>query len=158
MNLFGETERKNEERKRFRFGWRRLLMEIVLLLLVAACFFAMRGIPMGGIPKPEEVQSAKITDYSLGIYGREFTEPDEIELAVKCCNLLSWKPGTPDNTEPEVELAFRLKDGSTIVFGGNETTAWRDGKAYRMKEEKNLFVNCVRGIFLLKESVEGSEH
>lgn len=157
MNLFGETGKKNEGRKKFDLK-RFFLTEFFTILLMTAGLLALHGIPMGKIPKPEDVQAVEITDLSLEIQGKEITEPDEIEMAVKCCKLLSWKPGTPEKTEPEVEMVFRLKDGSAIRFGGNETTAWRDGKAYRIKEEKNLFVNCVRGIFLQAEAMEGREN
>jgi len=155
-----------------------LLQQLVVILLVTAEWFLLRGFPMGKIPKTEEVELVEITDLALGVEKKEITDPEDIELAVKTCNLLAWKPGKPDQTAPnqaapdqttvnqtatgqtapdpaapEIELVFHLKDGSTITFGANKTTAWRDGKAYRLKEDNNMFVNCVRGIFLQAEAV-----
>lgn len=90
--------RKKFDLKRF------FLTEFFTILLMTAGLLSLHGIPMGKIPKPEDVQAVEITDLSLGVLEKEIMEPDEIEMV------------------------FQLKDGSCIRFGGNETTAWKERK------------------------------
>ena len=87
--------------------------------------------------------SATILDGGSAI----ITDTENVELLVKAANLLNYKLGTPDTTDPELTVIYTLKNGEVRVISANRTTMWWKGKAHPLKEP-DVFCNIVENLFL----------
>ena len=81
-------------------AWLQTLLSVVLSVLIASAVWIGRyGVPLLGLPKAEDVQS--VTLVSLDSGSVTVTDTENVELLVKAANLLNYKLGAPDTTDPE---------------------------------------------------------
>ncbi len=132
-----------------------LTIIIIMVIIVTVGYFLIKGIPLFGVPKIEDVSYVEISDNKLNINARKFTEMKDIEKAVNLTNLLLYKLGTPEEKEPIIELVFHLKDGNSFVISANEKTVYSNGKAYSLKGDNGkAFIKIIEGAFFFSELVE----
>ena len=87
-------------------AWLQTLLTVVLSVLIASAVWIGRyGVPLLGLPKAEDVQS--VTLVSLDSGSVTVTDTENVELLVKAANLLNYKLGAPDTTDPELPPAAR---------------------------------------------------
>ncbi len=157
MNEFfmGAAAQEKEQSGKKEPLWKRALRPLVSCLLVAVLttvfFIARNGVPLLGVPKPDQVMSVRVEFLESGKV-REVTDPEQIELAVKLLNHLNYQVFTPvsENSEalgPDVTITYVLKDGRELDAGANWITGWWKGQTYALKEP-DLFVNLAEGVFL----------
>ena len=91
-------------------AWLQTLLTVVLSVLIASAVWIGRyGVPLLGLPKAEDVQS--VTLVSLDSGSVTVTDTENVELLVKAANLLNYKLGAPDTTDPELTVTYTLKNG-----------------------------------------------
>ena len=128
------------------FSWPQTLLTVALSVLIASgVWLGFYGVPLLGRPKAEDVQS--VTLVSLDSDSITVTDAENVELLVKAANLLNYKLGTPDTTDPELTVTYTLKNGESRVLSANATTMWWKGKAHPLKQPE-VFCNIVEGLFL----------
>ena len=75
-------------------GLRTLLLPALLAgALTAALFVVVNGAPLWDVPSPRQV--ASVTVAHAGEAPQTYTDPEQIELAVKLLNTLNYLPFTP---------------------------------------------------------------
>ena len=130
-----------------------LLTVIVSVLITAGVWIGFYGVPLLGLPKAEDVQSVELVSLNnssvtvLDGNSVTITDTENVELLVKAANLLNYKLGTPDTTDPELTVIYTLKNGEVRVISANRTTMWWKGKAHPLKEP-DVFCNIVENLFL----------
>ena len=75
-------------------------------LIASAVWIGRYGVPLLGLPKAEDVQS--VTLVSLDSGSVTVTDTENVELLVKAANLLNYKLGAPDTTDPELTVTYTL--------------------------------------------------
>lgn len=137
--------------------WKRaltVLAPMVLAGVLAAVLNVMAwGMPVWGAPSPKDVESVNVA--AAGKPGDTYTDPENIELAVKLINYLNYQPFTPVSENslevgPDVSITYRLKDGGELSAAANWVTGWWNGEAHALKEP-DAFVKLAKGIFRLDD-------
>ena len=127
-------------------AWLQTLLTVVLSVLIASAVWIGRyGVPLLGRPKAEDVQS--VTLVSLDSGSVTVTDTENVELLVKAANLLNYKLGAPDTTDPELTVTYTLKNGEVRVLSASRTTMWWKGRAHPLRQPE-VFCNIVDGLFL----------
>ena len=127
-------------------AWLQTLLTVVLSVLIASAVWIDRyGVPLLGLPKAEDVQS--VTLVSLDSGSVTVTDTENVELLVKAANLLNYKLGAPDTTDPELTVTYTLKNGEVRVLSASRTTMWWKGRAHPLRQPE-VFCNIVDGLFL----------
>lgn len=127
-------------------AWLQTLLTVVLSALIAsAVWIGLYGVPLLGLPKAEDVQS--VTLVSLDSGSVTVTDTENVELLVKAANLLNYKLGAPDTTDPELTVTYTLKNGEVRVLSASRTTMWWKGRAHPLRQPE-VFCNIVDGLFL----------
>ena len=110
-------------------AWLQTLLTVVLSVLIASA----------------DVQS--VTLVSLDSGSVTVTDTENVELLVKAANLLNYKLGAPDTTDPELTVTYTLKNGEVRVLSASRTTMWWKGRAHPLRQPE-VFCNIVDGLFL----------
>ncbi|MBC8530829.1 hypothetical protein [Gehongia tenuis] len=131
-----------------KFLVRYLLPALLSMLTAVVLDFAFFGVPLFGMPEPEDVAYVEITN------GRLMAEPkrvtgEDIELAVNLAGFLKFTLGEAEE-EPRIEMVYHLKDGGTVSLAGGERSVLWKGRTLALKED-GLFVNLAEGIFFPME-------
>lgn len=132
--------------------WKRVLVIVLSVLLAAllsaAGFIFLKGMPVTGAPRPEDVRSVTVKYGEEPGGGVEYTDPEKIKLACNLMNALNYKPFTEASQADEiiVTITYNMEDGSRKVAAANGQTGWWRGKALALKQE-NEFVNLAQGVF-----------
>ena len=127
-------------------AWLQTLLTVVLSVLIASAVWIGRyGVPLLGLPQAEDVQS--VTLVSLDSGSVTVTDTENVELLVKAANLLNYKLGAPDTTDPELTVTYTLKNGEVRVLSASRTTMWWKGRAHPLRQPE-VFCNIVDGLFL----------
>ena len=127
-------------------AWLQTLLTVVLSVLIAsAAWMGRYGVQLLGLPKAEDVQS--VTLVSLDSGSVTVTDTENVELLVKAANLLNYKLGAPDTTDPELTVTYTLKNGEVRVLSASRTTMWWKGRAHPLRQPE-VFCNIVDGLFL----------
>ena len=128
------------------FSWPQTLLTVALSVLIASgVWLGFYGVPLLGLPKAEDVQS--VTLVSLDSGSVTVTDTENVELLVKAANLLNYKLGAPDTTDPELTVTYTLKNGEVRVLSASRTTMWWKGRAHPLRQPE-VFCNIVDGLFL----------
>lgn len=128
----------------------------VTCIAVILLNFWTKGIPCIGLPNVDHITRVEITNTKFSDEPKVYTDAENIELARKVANFLSYKPGTADDMEEDegyITIRYEKNDGEIVEISANETTVFWKGKAHELKDDKT-FVNLVEGIFFLGEAVE----
>ena len=127
------------------FSWAQTLLTVVLSVLISASVgIGFYGVPLLGLPKAEDVQSVKLVSLDSGSV--TVMDAENVELLVKAANLLNYKLGMPDTTDPELTVTYTLKNGEVRVLSTNRTTVWWKGKVHPLKQP-DVFYNVLEGLF-----------
>ena len=129
-----------------------MLITVVLAVLISAgVWIGFYGVPLLGLPKTEEVESAKL------IWMDEdpivVTETEQLELLVKAANLLNYKFGASNAETLELTVRYTLKNGEVRELSASRTTVWWKGKTHPLKNP-DVFYNVIEGLFL-EQKTEG---
>lgn len=126
----------------------RFLAAVLAAVVIAiALEFITDGIPLFGIPKPEEVASVVVEHGAFPDSTRELTDETDIELAVALTGYLRYVPLKAPAVENElITVTYRLQDGSEIVISASYGAVWQNGKAYALRHE-DRFVKMCTGLF-----------
>lgn len=140
-------------KKRWAFLGRLALSVLLTVVVTSVLFFARYGVPLWGAPSPKDVESVNVV--VAGKPGDTYTDPENIELAVKLINYLNYQPFTPVSENslevgPDVSITYRLKDGGELSAAANWVTGWWNGEAHALKEP-DAFVKLAKGIFRLDD-------
>jgi hypothetical protein len=134
-----------------KFLIRYLLPALLSVLTAVVLDFAFFGVPLFGMPEPEDVAYVEIIHERLAAEPRRVTGED-IELAVNLAGFLKFTLGEAKQ-EPRIEMIYHLKDGGTVSLAGGEQSVLWKGRTLALKED-NLFVNLAEGIFFLDAVME----
>lgn len=125
------------------------------MVIVTVGYFFLRGIPLFGIPRIEDISCVEISDEELGVSARTFTEIEDIEKAVNIVKFLNYELGTPKQGEPFITITYRTKDDAVISVSANEETVYWNGRAYTIKGDAGTtFVKITEGLFFYDVLVE----
>ncbi len=139
---------KNENQMKIRELIFRIIAPFVFLIIGTCIIFPFaKGLPVTGIPKPENIVKAEIYDT------REektvtVTSRKEIDLAVNMKNFLLCEIGSSYNSNEKGDIVIRYfdADGTVWEISATETTLYWNGKARQLKN-KGIFVNVAEEIF-----------
>jgi hypothetical protein len=135
-----------------------LIPTIITAIVVTIVFFLIKGFPLLNIPEIDEVSYIEITDYRLDVDSRKITESKNIEIALNLTNQLLYELSSPEQTEPEMELIFHLKDGESFVISVNEKAVCANGKTHNLKGDNgSIFIKLTEGVFFFDELAEIEE-
>ena len=126
----------------------RFLATVLAAVIIAiALDFITDGIPLFGVPKPEEIASVAVEHGEFPGSVRELTDEDDIELAVALTGYLRYTPlKSSAAEEPLITITYRLQNGSEIVISASHGAVWQNGKAYALRHE-DRFVKMCTGLF-----------
>lgn len=144
--------------------WKKVLWEVVLLLIVAAIsaliWYFSNGWPIAGNLRKQaeqgEIAQVRITQMGDTV---TVTDPETIELAAGIAQLLKVSfPGTAsEGKSPETEFLFTFADGSAMQIGVSEETILKDGRQYAAGGDKSspaLFYKVTEGLFFLDRAMD----
>lgn len=139
---------KNENQMKIRELIFRIIAPFAFLIIGTCIIFPFaKGLPVTGIPKPENIVKAEI------YYTREektvtVTSRKEIDLAVNMKNFLLCEIGSSYNSNEKGDIVIRYfnSDGDVWEISATETTLYWNGKARQLKN-KGIFVNVAEEIF-----------
>lgn len=139
---------KNENQMKIRELIFRIIAPFVFLIIGTCIIFPFaKGLPVTGIPKPENIVKAEIYDT------REektvtVTSRKEIDLAVNMKKFLLCEIGSSYNSNEKGDIVIRYfnSDGDVWEISATETTLYWNGKARQLKN-KGIFVNVAEEIF-----------
>lgn len=135
---------------------RRLLqifVNVILTVTVVSILYACtKGWPLMLPPKLAEIDKVIITNSEIGTE-KEFTDTENMELAVKLINFLNYVPfsSASDTAKPFIEISYVLKDGTIINIAANNTDVYWNYKGHQLKDAKT-FVTLTNGIFFFEEN------
>lgn len=136
----------SSEKKTFNlFSWQYLHTLLSSCIIFAVIWIAFHGVPLFGLPKPEQVNSVSIISEVGEI---EVSDVENIELLVKSANLLHYRIRGNKEGSPEITLVYHLSDGTDREISANRTTMWWRGKSHPIKET-GVFVNIIENLFLV---------
>lgn len=115
---------------------------VTVTVLLVGISILKDGMYLIGVPDMGDVGSVTIS-------GKEFTGPEDIELAVKLTGFLRYSlfEKADASGEPLLTITYHLKSGKDVDVSANRETVWWQGKAHAIKE-KEMFINLTEGIFL----------
>ena len=129
-----------------------LLLRIIapaVFIFIGTCiiFPFAKGMPVFFIPKAEKVARVEICN----ILTDEIIITDDaetIELAVNLKNFITYKVGSSfeANETGTMHITYFLIDGTEISFSADETTFYRNGKGYVLKES-GIFIKIADTVF-----------
>ena len=127
-----------------------LITVILVTVLLMGVSIATDGMYLLGIPEIDRVEKV-IINYP-GMAEKEFTDPEQIELAVKLTGFLRYVPfkRTDDAALPSVTITYFTDTGDKISVAANADTVWWKGKP-RVIKKADMFMKLTEGIFFLGE-------
>ena len=131
-----------------------LLIEVlvVTLLLVAIDVF-MEGMYLFGVPQPEKVTQVPLAYPQLTPEEKEYTDPEQILLAVELTGFLKYVPfiSADPEDQPLITITYLTEEGEEITLSASQDTLWWKGKAHPLRHPGN-FMKMAEGIFFLPEA------
>lgn len=128
-------------------------MLLVVSIIVAAFSFLVEGVPLFGIPQTDEVARVVIEHrgYPNGV--KEFTDTENIELAVALTGYLRYSPlkGLSDDNRL-IQITYILNNGSQCTVSANEYTVWWNGTTRALRNE-NAFVKLCTAVFFSEDKL-----
>ncbi|MCD7738212.1 MAG: hypothetical protein LUH58_04120 [Lachnospiraceae bacterium] len=124
---------------------------ISTLLIMGISVFA-EGMYLIGVPDIDNVQKITISYSEITSEIKEFSDEEQIELAVKLTGFLKYSltEKADDKASPMITITYFLDDGQSLSVSANRDTVWWKGKAHAIKN-KEMFINLAEGIFFLEE-------
>lgn len=132
-----------EKTKRTLLLWLRTFA--ICLVCTAVVFYFTRGVGLYGLPDVEDIRSVEVSDGQGG--ARTLTGGDDIELARNLAGTLRYRFGHAAGGDAAVTITYHLKDGSSATVSANGTTAFWNGRAYRLTDSGERFLKLARGVF-----------
>lgn len=135
---------------------RKFLLQTLLPVFLTCCVVlalnvAFYGVPLTGTPKTENVDRVLVLDTSANGTGepKEFTDPEDIELACKLLNFMKYTPFSAADADAPAELSitYILADGRELTAMANGRTGWWNGHPHELKQE-DTFVKFAQVLFL----------
>ena len=134
-------------------GLIKIIIEIIVVtILVTSINIFLNGMYLLGLPDLDEIQSISISYPTVTNDVKEFSDDENIELALKLTGFLRYDlfEKTENTGEPLITITYYLKDGTSKEISANNTVVWWKGKAHNIKD-KDMFVNLAEGIFFLED-------
>lgn len=103
---------------------------LIILVLGLQINYIFVGIPFNGLPTVEDVSSVEIT---YGPNTRIFDAAKDIQDAINVAKKLSYRLGKTTDSDAFIIMTFHLDNGNEVTVAANDTTVFRDGKAYLAK-------------------------
>ncbi|MCD7820410.1 MAG: hypothetical protein LUH07_15395 [Lachnospiraceae bacterium] len=122
------------------------------VLLIMGISIFMEGMYLIGIPDIDNVQKVTILYSEVTNEIKEFSDEEQIELAVKLTGFLKYSltEKADDKTPPMITITYYLEDGQSLSVSANRDTVWWKGKAHAVKD-KGTFIKLTEGVFFLEE-------
>ena len=134
-------------------GLIKIIIEIIVVtILVTSINIFLNGMYLLGLPDLDEIQSISISYPTVTNEVKEFSDDENIELALKLTGFLKYDlfEKTENTGEPLITITYHLKDGTSKEVSANNTVVWWNGKTHNIKD-KDMFVNLTEGIFFLED-------
>lgn len=134
--------------------WIRTIGTVVSSVIIVTIIYCLtKGWPLMISPKIENIEKVTVIENETGIV-KEFTDRENIELAVKLVNFLNIVPFSTvsDTYDPIISISYSLKDGSEINLSANDTEVLLNGKRHQIKDP-GVFINLSEGVFFFEENV-----
>ena len=136
-------------KKAIRFAGMLLLVSI----FTAAFSFLTEGVPLFGMPKTDEVARVVIEHRGYPDAVKEFTDAENIELAVALSGYLRYSPlkGLSDDNWL-IQITYILNNGNQCTVSANAYTVWWNGTARALRNE-NTFVKLCTAVFFSEDKL-----
>ncbi|MCC8157110.1 MAG: hypothetical protein LIO54_07535 [Oscillospiraceae bacterium] len=124
---------------------------ISTLLIMGISVFA-EGMYLIGVPDIDDVQKVTISYSEVTSEIKEFSDAEQIELAVILTGFLKYSltEKADENASPLITITYFLDDGQSLSVSANRDTVWWKGKA-RAIQDKETFIKMATGVFFLEE-------
>lgn len=134
-------------------SWLRAMGKVILqmacsALIFAAVYIGVKGMFLVGVPGIDEVRKVTISYPVLTDQIKEYTDAENIELAVKLTGFLKYELFTEsEETVPAgITIYYHLDNGKMVsVTADADTVVWK-GKAYALKDPE-IFMNLATTLF-----------
>lgn len=105
-------------------------------------------------PKIENIEKVTVIENGTGIV-KEFTDNENIEMAVKLVNFLNIVPFSTmsDTYDPIISISYSLKNGSEINLSANDTEVLLNGKGHQIKDP-GVFIKLTESVFFFAENAQ----
>lgn len=138
-------------------SWPRALGKLALqlagsILLCLAVYIATKGMFLVGVPSMDEVKKVTFSYPALTDQVKEYTDEENIELAVKLTGFLKYSPfaETAEAAPDGITIYYHLDNGKMVsVTADEETVVWQ-GKAHALKDPE-IFMNLATTLFFGEE-------
>ncbi|MCM1542633.1 MAG: hypothetical protein NC121_15420 [Blautia sp.] len=126
---------------------------LVITALIMGISIMKDGMYLLGIPSIDDVQRVTISCPDLTGEVKEFTDREQVELAVKLTGFLRYSLfGSADASgEPMAAVTYYLKNGETVSVAADNKTVWWKGRAHAIKEEET-FIDLTKALFFFNEA------
>lgn len=118
------------------------------VLISVVIYLSFHGMFLIGIPEVDNVERVILSYPEKADETAEFTEKEDIELAVQISGFLhySFFGDADPESRPLITVTYVLENGRTVSVSADRDTVWWKGKAYPLKQ-KDMFVNLTEGLF-----------
>ncbi|MCD7863529.1 MAG: hypothetical protein LUG61_08525 [Lachnospiraceae bacterium] len=133
-------------------GVRCFIAVFISTMLIMGISIFVEGMYLIGIPDIDNVQKVTISYSEITNEIKEFSDEEQIELAVKLTGSLKYSltEKADDKTSPMITITYYLEDGQSLSISANRDTVWWKGKAHAIKD-KETFIKMAEGVFFLEE-------
>lgn len=138
-------------------SWPRAMGKLILqvacsMLVCLAVYIATKGMFLVGVPGIDEVWKVTISYPTRTDQVQEYTDRENIELAVKLTGFLKYSLFA-EATETELDgitIYYHLDNGKMVSVTADEDAVMWQGKAHALKEPK-IFMNLATVLFFEEE-------
>lgn len=138
-------------------SWLRAMGKLILqvacsMLVCLAVYIATKGMFLVGVPGTDEVWKVTITYPTLTDQVQEYTDEENIELAVKLTGFLKYSLFA-ETTETELDgitIYYHLDNGKMVSVTADEDAVMWQGKAHALKDPE-IFMNLATTLFFEEE-------
>lgn len=129
-----------------------LITVFLTTILIMGVRVSMNGMYLIGIPEIETLQKVSISYPAITSEPKEFSDAQQIELAVKLTGFLKYSlwDKADDNEEPLMTITYFLDNGKTLSVSASREIVWWKGKAHPLKEEE-IFIRLTESLFFSED-------
>ena len=128
-------------------------MLLLVSILVAVFSFLSEGVPLFGIPKTDQVAWVVIEHRAYPDAVKEFTDAENIELAVALSGYLRYSPLKDLSDDNRlIQITYILNNGNQCTVSANEYTVWWNGTPRALRND-NTFVKLCTAVFFSEDKL-----
>ena len=125
-----------------------LIATVLIVCIVTVILnFLLEGVPLFNTPNTEKVEKVFVQHQDYPDEIKEFTDDENIELAVALLGYLWYSPFKSLSDDNRlIQITYIMDDNTEYVVYANSYTVWWNGKPKALHDE-NTFVKMCTAVF-----------